>query len=92
MNITGDTGLGWSSGLATTSIGSTGSFYVKTVNRRTASAGGVGNWDYHLNIDASLSWSGSTSTASINTNALGSGSAISNLPSFITVKMWRRLS
>ena len=47
---------------------------------------------YKAIFDASRSWSGNTSTASINTNALGSGSAISNLPSFITVKMWRRLS
>lgn len=55
-NISGRTGIGWNSGLgATTDIGQTGSFKVAEVVDRTASAGGIGDWNYHLDFDASES-------------------------------------
>lgn len=55
-NISGRTGIGWSSGLgATTDIGQTGAFQVTEGVDRTASSGGIGNWDYHLDFDASES-------------------------------------
>ena len=53
-NISGRSGIGWSSGLgATTDIGQTGAFQVTEDVDRTASSGGIGNWDYHLDFDAS---------------------------------------
>lgn len=54
-NIRGRTGIGWNSGLATTDIGQTGSFKVARVVDRTASPGGIGDWNYHLDFDASKS-------------------------------------
>ena len=55
-NISGRTGIGWSSGLgATTDIGQTGAFQVTEGVDRTASSGGIGNWNYHLDFDASES-------------------------------------
>lgn len=53
-NISGRTGIGWNAGLgATTDIGQTGAFQVTEGVDRTASAGGIGDWNYHLDFDAS---------------------------------------
>ena len=41
---------------------------------------------------ASRSWSGSTSSASPYTTAMGNGTAISINPSYITVRAWKRLT
>lgn len=55
-NITGRTGISWNSGLgATTDIGQTGAFKVAVDVDRTASSGGIGDWNYHLDFDASES-------------------------------------
>ena len=44
------------------------------------------------NFKASRSWSGSTSSASPYTKAMGSGTPITVNPEHITVKAWKRLS
>lgn len=55
-NITGRTGISWNTGLgATTDIGQTGAFQVTGGVDRTASSGGIGDWNYHLDFDASES-------------------------------------
>lgn len=45
-----------------------------------------------ITMDASKSWTGSTSSASPYTSAMGNGTAISINPTYITVRAWKRLS
>ena len=92
MNITGDTGIGWNDGLATTSIGQDGAFFANYVYKRTTAATSFGNWYYHLTFDASKTWSGNTSSASPYTTAMGSGTPLTINPEHITIKAWKRLS
>ena len=69
--------------------GITGAFYV---NGSSHSANGDSSGGYKVYFDASRSWSGSTSSASPYTTAMGSGTPISINPEHITVKAWKRLS
>lgn len=69
--------------------GITGAFYV---NGGSHSANGDSSNGYKVYFDASRSWKGNTSAASASTNALGSGSAITNLPLYINIKLWKRLT
>ena len=55
-----------------------------------------GNGSYRLykglSFSASRTWSGSTSSASPYTQALGNGTALSIQPNYITLKFWKRLT
>lgn len=39
-----------------------------------------------------LSGASSTATASVNTESLGTGSAVSVLPSYVNIRLWKRLT
>ena len=45
-----------------------------------------------ITMDASKSWTGNTSSATPYTQNLGSGTAISINPTYITIRAWKRLS
>ena len=45
-----------------------------------------------ISFQASKNWTGNTSSASPYTEVLGSGTAISIQPSYITLKFWKRLT
>ena len=85
MNITGKLGSPTKEG---TSLG-TGAFKVildSSSGRAAAGGGGQVQWDF----DASRTWTGTTSTASPYTQALGNSKPIDIMPPFINVHMWRR--
>lgn len=68
-----------------------GAFYrINNGQTKTTPAG----WEKlgTFGFQASRSWTGSTSSASPYTSAMGSGTAISINPEHITVKAWKRLS
>lgn len=69
-----------------------GAFYPDAY--RNPSSNGDYNEQNHsgLGLDASRSWSGSTSSASPYTKAMGSGTPITVNPEHITVKAWKRLT
>lgn len=86
MNITG------SLGYPTTEVGNygRGAFSMKLTSggRSAGSGGNAVEWDF----DASKSWTGTTSSASPYTSALGSGVALNIMPQYYTVFIWQRLS
>ena len=88
MEITGKTGLGGGSGLPNFL---SGVFYADLGNRATALVG-TSDSQYPALFQASRNWTGSTSSASPYTTAMGSGTPISINPEHITVKAWKRLS
>lgn len=67
----------------------TGAFYVSGGSH---SANGDSSNGYMVYFDASRTWTGSTSSASVNTSNMGSGTSITNNPLYISVKLWKRLS
>ena len=84
MNITGRLGYPTTEG---SNFGE-GAFSM-SLSTGGRSAGGGGNaikWDF----DASRTWTGTTSTASPYTQALGNSKPIDIMPPFINVHMWRR--
>lgn len=87
-NITGWTNI-WSEHFGNTNSG--GALYTSSINTSRASGANNGN-SARLHIDASKSWSGTFGTASPNTESLGSGTALSIQPAYITLKFWKRLS
>ena len=71
----------------------TGAFHGNSSNGGTMQNGSVyPNLYKVVNFDASKTWSGSTSSASPYTTAMGSGTPISINPEHITIKAWKRLS
>lgn len=64
--------------------------YVKTSRVGSVTDGSVDVCN--INFDASKNWTGSTSSASPQTSALGSGQAFDITPSYYTVHMWLRLT
>ena len=57
-----------------------------------ARGGDTGGYYKNLYFQASKGWTGSTSSASPYTTALGSGTPITVTPAYITVRAWKRLS
>ena len=93
MNIIGEAYSIWQNKLTSFEgiLKFSGAFYGKT----KASANFAQNTSgptYTLGFDASRSWSGSTSSASPYTSAMGSGTPISINPEHITLRAWKRLS
>ena len=64
--------------------------YVKTSRVGSVTDGSVDVCN--INFDASKNWTGSTSSASPQTSALGSGQAFDITPSYYTCHMWLRLT
>ena len=64
------------------------------VSTRQASGSGHDNVyvDGNFDFTASKSWTGSTSSASPYTTALGNSTPLTIEPSYITLKFWKRLS
>lgn len=66
------------------------------INLTAQRASGDGSNPVRINggfdFKASRSWTGSTSSASSYTTAMGSGTAITINPEHITIKAWKRLS
>ena len=87
MNITGNVAIELGKHI------SGGAFYIDQINSINNNSGAPdGSTDDMLNFDASRTWSGSTSSASPYTQNLGSGTAITLNPSYITIRTWKRLS
>lgn len=87
MNITGNVAIELGKHI------SGGAFYIDQINSTNNNSGAPdGSTDDMLNFDASRTWSGSTSSASPYTQNLGSGTAITLNPSYITIRTWKRLS
>lgn len=55
-----------------------------------------GDWfdggSHYLYFNASRNWSGSTSSATPNTESLGYATPLSIAPQYIDIKIWKRLS
>ena len=89
MNITGT--FGWQNGtekdFATKAFSVSGP-WQKYYGHTDAANGITPTYTF----DASRSWTGSTGSATPNTNSLGSGSSISYMPNYIQIKLWKRLS
>lgn len=71
-----------------------GCFYLTSVQAQDLQ-GTNDSWPQQMgriNFQASRSWTGSTSSASPQTSALGSGQALDITPSYYTVHMWLRLT
>lgn len=60
-------------------------------NKGTGNAGGRGPCNAVI-FDASRNWTGSTSSSSPYTTAMGSGTPLSINPEHITIKAWKRLT
>lgn len=70
-----------------------GAFTTDTVGETYGDgSSGVYNRNRGLRFTGSRGWTGSTSSATPSTNSLGSGSAISYMPEYITIKLWKRIS
>lgn len=76
-------------GFENTNTKVTGAFYKKGAYDHAAGAGGTG---MEFGFQASRSWTGSTSSASPYTSAMGNGTPISINPEHITIKAWKRLT
>ncbi len=73
--------------------GASGAFYVDSQHRAaTVTDAYFNGGSYSAYLSASRSWTGSTSSASPYTTAMGSGTAISINPEHITVRAWKRLT
>ena len=95
MNIIGHVGM-VGSGDAALYMGTSGAL-VKTPAKKElqimhAAGGNLSGQGSGFDLDASRNWSGSTSSASPYTSALGNGTAITIQPSYITLKFWKRLT
>ena len=69
-----------------------GAFYPDAYKNPSANGGYNEGNHSGLGLDASRSWTGSTSSATPYTNNMGNGTPISINPEHITVKAWKRLS
>ena len=67
----------------------TGAFYKKGAYDHAAGASGTG---MEFGFQASRSWTGSTSSASPYTSAMGNGTPLTINPEHITIKAWKRLT
>ena len=65
-----------------------GAFYTKQTG--LGGHGGDSGSGYKIGFQASRSWTGTTSSASPQTSALGSGTALDITPSYYTAHMWLR--
>ena len=90
MDITGS----WSGGCNgyTASFNTSGAFYRLSASRANRKADSNGDDSNYLGFQASRNWTGSTSSASPSTESIGSGTALSIQPAYITLKFWKRLS
>lgn len=88
MNITGK----WTAGkLCDTAPVVSGALYNSGGNTNMTGNGFTGT-PFGIGLDASKSWTGSTSSASPYTTAMGSGTPVEINPEHITIKAWKRLS
>lgn len=90
MNITGEWYAkaltdSWGSGYTSGALYKTNRSYTTASQWQSTTTGGIG-------LDASRNWTGSTSSASPYTSAMGNGIPIYINPEHITVKAWKRLS
>lgn len=83
MDITGSFG-----GLNNQYDSADGAFYKSGSSEGAGSGGG----DTRVQFQASRSWTGTTNSASPQTNALGNGQALDITPSYYTTHMWLRTS
>ena len=83
MNITGSFG-----GLNNQNDSADGAFYKSGSSEGAGSGGG----DTRVQFQASRAWTGTTNSASPQTNALGNGQALDITPSYYTTHMWLRTS
>ena len=66
---------------------------TKTLRYRTSTAGGGSTSTAGgIGLQASRSWTGTTNSASPQTNSLGNGQALDITPSYYTTHMWLRTS
>ena len=91
MDIIGFTAFGVNSGEVNV-VKPTGAFYWDLVNKYHCHPAGKETALGQLNFQASRSWSGSTSSATPYTQNLGSGTAITVNPTYITIRAWKRLT
>ena len=90
MEITGSIN---SAGRGAVFGGISGAFNGSSGNYEVVGLGGTYPNQYkNINFNASRTWSGSTSSASPYTTAMGSGTPLSINPEHITIKAWKRLS
>ena len=90
MNITGSVkGTGEAAAFESPSGAFTGSTTSAPIISWTSNYPGLVRY---LTLDASRSWTGSTSSASPYTTAMGSGTPLTINPEHITVKAWKRLT
>ena len=84
----------WSGGCNgyTAPYNTSGVFYKLSSSRANRKADSNGDDNNYLGFKASRNWTGSTSSASPYTSAMGSGTPISINPEHITIKAWKRLS
>lgn len=87
QNITGAVNRTGSHGFFSSA---TGAFSVNSAG--VAKPGDVSGYYGQFSFDASKSWTGSTNSASPQTSALGSGSALDITPAYYTVHIWLRLT
>lgn len=94
MDITGSVGMQNDIGLITSGGEDTlptGAF-TKGTRRSNRINGYSGTGTYDIKLEASRNWTGTTSSASPQTSALGSGQALDITPSYYTCHMWLRLT
>lgn len=87
------TGYFSNSGVACAFEGVSGAFYGNQTSGQPIEQGG-GTYKLYrgLSFSASRTWQGNTSSASPYTQALGSGTALTIQPAYITLKFWKRLT
>ena len=68
-----------------------GAFYMPSPSRVEPGQGAYRN-SYRVAFQASRSWTGMSTAANPYTEVLGSGTALSIQPAYITLKFWKRLS
>lgn len=68
-----------------------GAFYNSSITGRVGNYNNSGSSN-QIAFQASKSWTGMSTSNSPNTETLGSGTALSIQPEYITLKFWKRLS
>lgn len=89
MNITGAIS---SSGTGASFESPSGAFYGNSKSYGVTAYGSYYNLIKRLEFSANRNWTGSTGTATPYTQNLGSGTAITVNPTYITIRAWKRLS
>ena len=89
MNITGAIS---SSGTGASFESPSGAFYGDSKSYGVTAYGSYYNLIKRLEFSANRNWTGSTGTATPYTQNLGSGTAITVNPTYITIRAWKRLS